>query len=268
MKSGVTHIETSETFGKSDALLSKIIKNVPLNKGPDVSYTFPNPWKQAFRTRSRPRAGVDAVCNAAEQACKKLKVESLTLFQVENPWYYIGGTKALGRGMLEVIQEGHSQFVGCIDMSPSKLKRLQQFLKGQDELVATNQFEFSLTNRGNLGMINACKRLGITPICRNVLDGGLATGKYTPTTPTGGKVSSGEGDKGPYSLRKLEQLNALFQTMETLTQSVGARIKTDMLNMERGDRVSTNILLCLYLYCSFCEQFGNSATFQPRDITT
>lgn len=165
----------------------------------------------------------------------------MTLYQVENPWYYLGGTNALGAGMLEVIQEGHAQYVGCIDMSVSKLYKLQKYLRKEDEMVASNQFEFSLTNRKNEGMIAACKDMGITPICRNVLDGGLASGKYTPTTPTGGKVSMDEGGaKGPYSLRTLEKLNALFQTMESLTTTVSKRIKSESLNKDKEQRPNFN----------------------------
>ena len=209
--------------------------------GPDIASTFPNPWKHALKTRSRPRAGADAVCSAAERACRRLGLETMTLYQVENPWYYLGGTKALGEGMLEVIQEGHAQYVGCIDMSVSKLYKLQKYLRKEDEMVASNQFEFSLTNRKNEGMIAACKDMGITPICRNVLDGGLASGKYTPTTPTGGKVSMDEGGaKGPYSLRTLEKLNALFQTMQSLTTTVGKRIKSESLNKDKEQRPNFN----------------------------
>eukprot|EP00956_Cyclotella_meneghiniana_P021183 scaffold38199_cov54-Cyclotella_meneghiniana.AAC.2 len=240
-KSGITLIETSESYGKSETILSKIDKNVELLHGPDIASTFPNPWKHALKTRSRPRAGADAVCSAAERACKRLGLETMTLYQVENPWYYLGGTNALGAGMLEVIQEGHAQYVGCIDMSVSKLYKLQKYLRKEDEMVASNQFEFSLTNRKNEGMIAACKDMGITPICRNVLDGGLASGKYTPTTPTGGKVSMDEGGaKGPYSLRTLEKLNALFQTMESLTTTVSKRIKSESLNKDKEQRPNFN----------------------------
>ena len=238
-KSGVTLIESSVTYGNSDSLLKKINKNVALDEGPDIASIFPNPWKYALRTRSRPRVGADAICNAAEQACERLGVTQMTLFQVENPWYYIGGTKAVGRSMMEVMQEGHAQNVGCVDMSVKKLYKLQKFLTNEGEMLATNQFEFSLTNRQNIGMINACKKLDITPICRNVLDGGLASGKYTPTTPTGGIVSSSDDAKGPYSLRQLEKLDALFQTMEKLTETVSKRIKTGLLDFDKESRVRT-----------------------------
>lgn len=252
-KSGITFIESSPAYGKSDSLLSKLNKNVELTFGPEIAYTFPNPWKTAFRNRSLPKGGSDLIRSTAGSACQKLGQESLALLQVENPWYYPGGTDAIARGMLETIQEGYAYSVGCVNMSPSKLYKIQKFLQANDEMVATNQFEFSLTNRKNLNMITVCKKLGITPVCTNVLDGGLASGKYTPTTPTGGRVSDGEGDaKGPYSLRKLEKLNALFQTMDSLTKSVGKRISADMMAVDKDNRVSDSNYLD---YCVLIDSF-------------
>eukprot|EP00804_Cyclotella_cryptica_P026807 CCRYP_018616-RA/>CCRYP_018616-RA protein AED:0.05 eAED:0.05 QI:215/0.5/0.33/1/1/1/3/0/517 len=239
-KSGITFVETSESFVKSESIFSKVTEDIKLEEGPLVASTFPNPWKHALRTRSRPRTGAAAISPAAEKSCERLGISSMSLYQVQNPWYYLGGTSALAQGMLEVIQDDHSRYVGCVDMSVSKLFKLQKILKASDEFVATNQFEFSLTNRQNMGMIQACKKLGITPICRNVLDGGLASGRYTSTNPTGGEVSKGEGDTGPYSLRQLEKLDALFKTLETLTETVSKRVKSDLLNFDAGQRPGIN----------------------------
>lgn len=247
-KSGITFVETSESFAKSESIFSKVAEDIQLEEGPLVASTFPNPWKHALRTRRRPRTGAAAISPAAEKSCERLGISSMTLYQVQNPWYYLGGTSALAQGMLEVIQDDHSRYVGCVDMSVSKLFKLQKILKASDEFVATNQFEFSLTNRQNMGMIQACKKLGITPICRNVLDGGLASGRYTSTNPTGGEVSKGEGDTGPYSLRQLEKMDALFKTLESLTETVSKRVKSDLLNLDAGQRVSlVNIVLNFFV---------------------
>ena len=164
----------------------------------------------------------------------------MALYQITNPWYYIGGTKALAAGMLEIIQEDHAKYVGCVDMSISRLVKIQKFLRSKEEFLASNQFEFSLTNRKNMGMISACRQLGITPICRNVLDGGLASGKYTPTNPTGGEVPKGEGDTGPYSLRSLEKLDPLFKTLEDMAEIVSKRVKGELMNMEANERPEIN----------------------------
>ena len=161
----------------------------------------------------------------------------MSLFQIKNPYVYIGGTSSLGEGMLDVIVDDHSRYVGCIKMSTSKMAKLQRQLRAQGEFVATNQFDFSLTNRKSLAMIEACKKMNIIPLCTNVLDGGLATGKYTSVNPTGGEVSKGEGDTGPYSVRTLEKLDALFKTQDNLREKVSSRIGDKLMKFDSGKAV-------------------------------
>jgi len=162
------------------------------------------------------------------------------LYQIENPWYYVGGTSALAEGALDVICDDHSRYVGCVNMGLTRLAKLQRKMRAQGEFVASNQFEFSLTNRKNAGMIDACKKLGITPVCTNVLDGGLATGKYTSTNPTGGEVSKGENDTGPYAVRKLEKLDALFKVQAGLIEKVNRRIGDRLMKFESGQAPRIN----------------------------
>lgn len=165
-------------------------------------------------------------------------VSSMSLFQVQNPYFYIGGSSALAEGMLDVISDDHSRYVGCINMSTSKLVKLQRKLRAQGEFVSTNQFDFSLTNRKSLAMIDACKKMDIIPLCTNVLDGGLASGKYTSVNPTGGEVSKGEGDTGPYSVRTLEKLDTLFKVQDSLRDKVNSRIGDKLVKYESGQAVS------------------------------
>jgi aryl-alcohol dehydrogenase-like predicted oxidoreductase len=174
---------------------------------------------------------------AAEGCCERMGVSSMSLFQVQNPYFYIGGSSALAEGMLDVISDDHSRYVGCINISTSKLAKLQRKLRAQGEFIATNQFDFSLTNRKSMAMIEACKKMNITPLCTNVLDGGLASGKYTSVNPTGGEVSKGEGDTGPYPLRTLEKLDVLFKVQDSLRGKVNSRIGDKLLKYESGQAV-------------------------------
>ncbi len=88
-----------------------------------------------------------------------------------------------------------------------------------------------------MAMIEACKKMNITPICTNVLDGGLASGQYTSVNPTGGEVSKGEGDTGPYSVRTLEKLDTLFKTQDSLREKVNSRIGDNLLKFDSGKAV-------------------------------
>ena len=242
-QNGISFVETSESYPLAEAFLNKFNEEIDYGNnevGPIVASTFPNPWKHAIKSRSLPRRGPNAIIKAAEESCDRMGISSMRLYQVQNPWYYIGGTTGIADGLLDVISDDHARYVGCVDFSLSKLARVHKKLRAQGEFVATNQFEFSLTNRNSLGMIEACKKLGITPLCTNVLDGGLATGKYTSTNPTGGEVSKGEGDLGPYSVRKLEKFDALFQVQKNLIEKVNRRIGDRLMKFQDGQAPKIN----------------------------
>ena len=238
-QNGISFVETSESFSPlAEAFINKFNDEIEYGtnkKGALIASTFPNPWKFALKSKSLPRRGPQAIVTAAESACDRMGISSMSLYQVQNPWYYIGGTSAMAEGMLDVISDDHSRYVGCINMSPSKLARLQKKLMADGEFISTNQFEFSLTNRKNMDMIETCKKLGITPVCTNVLDGGLATGKYTSVNPTGGEVSKGEGDTGPFAVRKLEKMDALFKLQDSLREKIDQRIVSYLAQFD-GDR--------------------------------
>lgn len=242
-QNGVSFVETSESNPLAEAFLQKFNSECDYgtnDQGALVASVFPNPWKHAFKSRSLPRRGAGAIVRAAEEGCDRMGISSMTLYQVQNPWYYVGGTAALSEGLLDVISDDHSRYVGTINMGLSKVAKLNMALRAQGEFVATHKFEFSLTDRSSMDVIEACKKLGITPICTNVLGGGLATGRYTSTNPTGGEVSKGEGDTGPYSLRKLEKLDALFKVQSGLIEKVNRRIGVRLLKYEAGQAPKIN----------------------------
>jgi aryl-alcohol dehydrogenase-like predicted oxidoreductase len=239
-RNGVSFVETSESYSPlADSLLAEFHStcNYGNNEaGPMMASTFPNPWKHALKTRTLlPRRGALAVVAAAEASCERLGTPSVVLYQVENPrpFYPGGGTSALAEGMLDVVSDDHARYVGCANFfDVRKLAKLHKRLRAGGEFVSTNRFDFSLTNRANADLIVACKKLGITPLCSNVLDGGLATGRYTSTNPTGGEVSRGEGDLGPYPVRKLEKLDALFRAQDGLREKVNRRIGDSLMKFK------------------------------------
>ena len=220
-------METSEANPIAQAFLGKFANDCDHGDNTEealVASTFPNPWKHALRSRSLPRRGAGAIAAAAEATCDRMDVPGFSLYQVQDPWYYPGGGEAVAQGLLKAINNDHTRYVGCVNFGLRPLARLQRRLRAEDEFVASNQFEFSLTNRKNAGLIEACHKLGITPLCTNVLDGGLATGRYTSTNPTGGEVSKGEGDTGPFSGRKLDKLAGLFKVQNGLRDQIGRQV--------------------------------------------
>lgn len=220
--------------------------DAPPDYKPIITTTFSNPWKMALRNKSLPRRGAKAIVDAAEASAKRLGIDSLDVYQVQNPGLYIGGMKAIANGLLDTIGDDHTRYIGCVNWSVPKLQKLQYYLDEIDgaEFIATNQFDFSITNRKNLKMIEACKKMGITPICTNVLDGGLASGMYTSLNPTGDKAPEKEGDMGPFKVKKLEALDMLFKAMEKMAADVSKRV-ADRLKKFGKDGVSVCVIQCI-----------------------
>jgi len=92
------------------------------------------------------------------------------------------------------------------------------------------QFDFSLTNRGawKSGRIDACKDLGVIPLVTNPLDGGLATGKYTASNPSGGEAAG----KQKYSFDLLEKLQELHSVQETVAERAKTRVKREIQDLK------------------------------------
>ena len=105
--------------------------------------------------------------------------------------------------------------------------------------LASNQFEFSLVNRKawKSGLIAACKSQGIFPVVSNPLGDGLASGVYSATNPTGGKVSK----KQPFEFKTLEKYTTLHDMMLTVQGKVQKRLeKENSALKDRRDRYGGN----------------------------
>ena len=71
-------------------------------------------------------------------------------------------------------------------------------------------------------MIDACKDLSVIPLITNPLDGGLASGVYTATNPSGGQ--SGGSGATKFSFDQLEKLQPLHSVQETVAERVRTRV--------------------------------------------
>lgn len=72
-------------------------------------------------------------------------------------------------------------------------------------------------------MIDTCKELGVIPLVRNPLDGGLATGKYTATNPSGGEA----GGMAKFKFETLEKLQPLHSVQETVAEKARNRVQRE-----------------------------------------
>jgi aryl-alcohol dehydrogenase-like predicted oxidoreductase len=83
-----------------------------------------------------------------------------------------------------------------------------------------------MTNTRHLAMIQICKDAGVVPLILDPLDGGLSSGVYTATNPSGGlnggtAVTSGSPK---FSFTQLDKLQPLHSVQETIAQRVQTRV--------------------------------------------
>jgi hypothetical protein len=208
---------------------------------PLVANTFPN---QIWQRTSK------ALTSALTSSCEKMELADVEVYQTKNVgWLPSGG---ITKGMAEaVIDQGTTNFVGVQDVSPLRLRRLNNKLDKLDTTLTTNSFEFSLTDRKKEKWITGCKTLGIVPLIRNPLGSGLASGQYTATNPSGGLASTG---MTKFAFKTLEK----YQPLHSVLESVAERVRTRLLrsnqeiknkSRQKGPPVSFNsIQTIIYPY--------------------
>lgn len=165
--------------------------------------------------------GAGSVSSAMESIIDDLGVKEAEVLQARPSKLSTGGLGALAEGIRSSIDEGDCVSGGGIDItSKGQLKSFCRKMEQRDESLVTNQFEFSLTNRKNEGMIDICKELGVIPLIRHPLGKELlASGMWTSEEPNG----TG-GSKGPrFSFKILEKWEPLHSMQYRITEMAQGR---------------------------------------------
>ena len=101
-------------------------------------------------------------------------------------------------------------------------------------------------------MIDACKEMGVIPLILNPLDGGLASGVYTATNPSGGEVGDAK-----FKFELLEKLQPLHSVQETVAERARTRVKREQRDMKDRyrSRYGPTVRICQALVrgCSSCQ---------------
>jgi aryl-alcohol dehydrogenase-like predicted oxidoreductase len=220
LSEGVMLVETSPEYGKAMAakklsaedILAKCIKD----KNAD---TAGNPVLVGTYNNKIFQRGPKSLTDALAESCKRLRVDAVELYQVANlGWLYPSGglIKGMSEGLLEA---GQTNYAGVKNLSPLRLRRVKSKMEAQDLVLTSNSFEFSLTNRKNQNWITSCKTLGVIPLIRNPLDGGLASGQFTASNPSGGLAGTSK-----FSFSVLEKLQPLHSVLESVAEKVKTRV--------------------------------------------
>lgn len=182
LDAGVGLIDTAEVYGKgeSERIIGKLLAADPTQRDRLVlaSKFMPSPWK----------LNVGAALRASTLASlERLGVERIDLYQIHGP-VSLRSHAALAEALAAVHAEGLVSSVGVSNYSVKEMESIQRELADRNVPLASNQIEFSLLRRRpeRIGLLAACKRLGVVPLAYSPIGQGRLTGKYSVANPPPG----------------------------------------------------------------------------------
>lgn len=235
VKEGIFYVDVSPEFGSAMAskklsaedILSRCIQEYEETEtAPLIAGTFSNQiWQR----------GAKGLTDSLSASCDRMEVSGVEIFQIKN----MGWLPSVGlvKGMTEaVIDMGTVNYVGVQNVAPLRIRRLASKFESKGLQLTTNSFEYSLTNRKNEKWIQSCKTLGVTPVITNPLGGGLASGQYTASNPSGGVAGAAK-----YSFATLEKLQPLHSVLETIAQRVKTRVIREVRDVKEKSRYGPQV---------------------------
>lgn len=227
---GIMLVESSPEYGSTMAgkklsaedILSRCIKEYEdSDTSPLLVGTYPNKlWQR----------GAKGVTDSLSKSCDRMEVPGVDVYQIKSlGWLPSGG---LVKGMTEaVVDLGTVNYVGVKNVTPIRLRRMASKFDAEGLQLTTNSFDFSLTNRKNEKWIQYCKTLGVIPLITNPLGGGLASGQYTASNPSGGVAGPAK-----FSFAALEKLQPLHSVLETVAERVKTRVIRELRDVKERSR--------------------------------
>jgi len=224
LEGGVTLVETAPAYGaasRSQKLSAEDILNRCFEEQPEdlpevivVEGLGASAW-------TKPRGMVQSLSDS----CDRLSTASVELFQV--PKSFLFPSALLANVLLNSMD--YCNYVGVQGITSARaLRRFCSKLDDRGISLTSNAFVFSLTKPGNEDMIDVCKNLNVIPLITDPLDGGLASGVYTATNPSGGQA----GGTAKFTFKELEKLQPLHSVQETVAERVRTRVMREMRDIQ------------------------------------
>ena len=226
LEGGVTFFETSPVYGAASGKLSSesILKRCTAEQASDLPETMimesvgVSSWLKLLPSR---------ITQSLYDSVETLDTPIVQLFQARKSLLY--PSFLLADALAAAIESGCANFVGVEGItSAAKLRKLSRLLDDRDVQLTSNAFGFSLTSQKNEAMFDICKELNVIPLVTDPLDGGLASGVYTATNPSGGEA----GGAAKFSFKELDKLQPLHSVQETVADRVRTRVIREMRDMQ------------------------------------
>lgn len=172
LDSGINFFDTAEMYGRgnSELYLGKYLKEISNNVIVATKF-MPYPW----------RLSKGELQSALLRSLKRLEINHIDLYQMHWPIPPVAIASWMD-AMADAVADGLIRAVGVSNYLPSQTQRAFDALARRQIPLASNQVKYSMLDRRpeRSGLVDLCKRLGVTLIAYSPLEKGILTGKYSP----------------------------------------------------------------------------------------
>jgi aryl-alcohol dehydrogenase-like predicted oxidoreductase len=205
---GINFFDTAEIYGggRSEQLLGQFIRDS--GRAVRVASKFwPWPW----------RIGRKSLLDHLRKSLDRLQMDRLDLYMIHAPIPPIP-LEARAQALADAVDQGLTRSVGVANYNLKQMRRTYRVLKERGIPLASNQVQYSLLHRDpeRNGMLETCRKAGITLVAYSPLGMGLLTGKYSPENPP-------PGLRGMRFRRRLPALQPLTSLLQEIGQGHGGK---------------------------------------------
>ena len=211
IEAGVTLFDTAEVYGggESERIIGRLLAADPAVRDRLVIATkfMPSPWKLGVRGAMR---------SAAAASIERLGIDRIDLYQIHGP-ISLRSHSALADALAAVHDEGLVAAVGVSNYSAREMRSMHAALAERGVPLASNQIEYSPLRRGpeTVGLLAACRQLGVVPLAYSPIGQGRLTGKYSAAEPPPGKRN--------FSAHPMEQVDVIVAELRRIGEANGGR---------------------------------------------
>lgn len=206
---GITFYDTAEMYGngKSEVHLNRCL--FALTPKIIIATKFmPFPW----------RLSKGDLKSALKNSLKRIGVDHIDLYQMHWPFPPVPIPSWMD-AMADAVADGLVRAVGVSNYSPVQTQLAFDTLAAHNIPLASNQVKYNLLDRrpDRSGLVDLCKKLGVTIIAYSPLERGMLTGKYNVKNRPRGRLA------WRYNNTLLMKIQPLFDAMGEIGESHGSR---------------------------------------------
>ncbi len=209
LSAGINFFDTAEMYGsgKSELYLGKYLKEISAEVVVATKF-MPYPWRL---TKGELRS-------ALLRSLKRLGLHHVDLYQMHWPFPPVSITTWMD-AMADAVADGLIRSVGVSNYSPSQTEIAYAALAKRQIPLASNQVQYSLLHRNpeRSGLVDLCKKLGITIIAYSPLQKGILTDKYSATNPPQGFLA------WRYNKTYLTKIEPIMKTLRDIGEFHGGK---------------------------------------------